>query len=904
MAPIKTCVLGTGLAGLTFHAPFVLALPEFELVAILERNPQSAGGKLHDRFGVAVRIHNSLEQVVNDPEIELVIVGTPNSTHYGYAKAALEAGKHVLVDKPIAPTASEARELEALAKSKGLILYPFHNRRFDSDFLALKKLLSLPPSSPNYLGDAVEFETHFDRFRRGIKGSWKEDPGPGQGLVYDLGTHLLDQSVALFGRPNRLTAFVANSRGIGHPDVPDSFTVTLHYDAGGKLPRPVTTVARAQLLSVRSPQPRYYVLGTKGSYVKYGVDVQEDQLNGIASPNEIHSERFGVEPESIWGTVECLEEDDLTMKKTIWPSEPGRYADLFRNLAAAIRDGADLAIPWAEAASVIELVELAHKSAKEGATIVVPSTTMTLVDIRVELPAFSRSINVQVPDSATIQDVKEEISRVCVGSPRVDGQRVIWRGRPLVNTERIQELWKSPEEPRIVHLAVHPSAWSSAPPEVPQRPFVAPAVPAPLPSFSIPSVAPAPAAVPPQPTDYRPLAYVSARHEQAISALEQSPVQRLAPETLVMRSAAVDVVENHGWQWPNVLDEEFPFPERGGVKYERTILNGQTYLRLVDSTSQPTAIQLHALKVLSVTFSILAIPTPAAPPPPPITTVMHTLPEVNALLQQLGVPVAVGRNGVNVAPNVLAQQPVPVPAAAPAAPEIPLRPLLVPLFLLMLRTAVLLYFFAPARKPVIGILIIAWMLYEVWRPIREGLIRGWNQAAAERAAQRGQGPPGQAQQQQPQQQPQQQQQGGAPAAPMPNLPDRRRAANELDQQVDAIFDGLANFNIENEQDVFRRNAPEPGLASKIATFVTLFVSTLHPAVWNRRRAVLRQRETQVRVDANARAAELLDTNPEDAEQRARLERQQQLIAQHNERPQWIREYIGRVVEGVYVDEAD
>ncbi|KAF7301390.1 NAD binding rossmann fold [Mycena indigotica] len=374
MAPIKTCVLGVGLAGLTFHAPFILALPElFTLVAILERNPHSEGGKLHERFGVTVKIHNTIEQVLQDSDIELVIVGTPNSTHYSYAKAALEAGKHVLVDKPIAPTATEARELDVLAKSKGLVLYPFHNRRHDSDFLAVKKLLTLPPSSPQHIGEVVEFETHFDRFRRGINNSWKAEPAPGIGHTYDLGTHLIDQCLDLFGRPQKLTAFIANSRGVGHPDVDDSFTILLHYAAGGRLTRPVTAIARAHFLSVRSPQPRYYIMGTKGSYIKYGVDVQEDQLKAISSPKAIHTDDFGVEPENLWGTLECLEADDVTMNKSLWPSEKGSYVNLFKNLASAIRDGAELEIKWEEAATVMELIELAYRSAKEGKTVLVPA---------------------------------------------------------------------------------------------------------------------------------------------------------------------------------------------------------------------------------------------------------------------------------------------------------------------------------------------------------------------------------------------------------------------------------------------------------------------------------------------------------------------------------------------------
>jgi predicted dehydrogenase len=175
LSPIKTCVLGVGLAGLTFHVPFVLALPElFTLTAVLERNPQTPGGKVQQRFGVTTKIHRTIEEVVNDPEVELVIVGTPNDTHYPLAKAALEAGKHgkqnsfaqkrlsitlVLVDKPVTETVKEANELAAIAKAKGLVLYGYQNRRWDSDHLALKRLLSLPSSSPLSLGNLLEFES-------------------------------------------------------------------------------------------------------------------------------------------------------------------------------------------------------------------------------------------------------------------------------------------------------------------------------------------------------------------------------------------------------------------------------------------------------------------------------------------------------------------------------------------------------------------------------------------------------------------------------------------------------------------------------------------------------------------------------------------------------------------------
>ena len=176
--PINTCVLGVGLSGLTFHVPFILALPDiFTLHSVLERNPQSSRGKVYDRFNVTVKIHRNLDQVLKDSDVELVIVGTPSHTHYSIAKAALEAGKHgrhitshlsskfkgisVLVDKPVTATSKEAKELGQIARANNLVLYAFQNRRWDADFLALKRLLSLPESSPQSLGNIVEFESQY-----------------------------------------------------------------------------------------------------------------------------------------------------------------------------------------------------------------------------------------------------------------------------------------------------------------------------------------------------------------------------------------------------------------------------------------------------------------------------------------------------------------------------------------------------------------------------------------------------------------------------------------------------------------------------------------------------------------------------------------------------------------------
>ncbi|PIL36909.1 hypothetical protein GSI_00599 [Ganoderma sinense ZZ0214-1] len=382
MAPIKACVVGLGLGGLTFHAPFILALPHlFTLHAVMERNPTAPGGKLQARFGESpakgVIIHRTFDTVLADPEIELVVISTPSSTHFDLAKQVLEAGKHVLVDKPVTAQFSQAQQLLALAKSKNLVLYPFQNRRWDSDFLALKKLLDLPADHPQSLGTLYEFESRFDRFRADLKGTWKDLPLDANGLVYDLAAHTIDQVLVLFGRPTKLTAFKENIRGIGDKEVDDAFTIFLHYPpraaASGLQPTSFTAILRGHILSVRSPQVRYVVRGTQGTFLKYGVDVQEDQLKVIPSPRDItQSEGYGVEPEEIYGTVENLDGEGKVVK-SIWSStERGQYIKLFENVAAVIRDGAEQAVKWEESAEVVELIELAYKSSAEERTLPVP----------------------------------------------------------------------------------------------------------------------------------------------------------------------------------------------------------------------------------------------------------------------------------------------------------------------------------------------------------------------------------------------------------------------------------------------------------------------------------------------------------------------------------------------------
>ncbi|KZT72719.1 NAD(P)-binding protein [Daedalea quercina L-15889] len=382
--PIKMGVVGVGFGGLTFHIPFILALSQhYILHAVVERNPSAPGGRIKERFGgdVAgrVKIYRTYEELVHDPEVELIVVTTPNHTHFEFAKQALEAGKNVLVDKPVTATAAEARVLGEIAKTKGLVLYPYQNCRFNADFLALRKLLELPAGHPQSLGTLVEFESRYDRYRTAIKGSWKDVPSPGTGLTYDLGSHLVDQALVLFGRPTKITAFIENVRGIGSAEVDDCFTILLHYPSRprhvGVQPTSFTAILRSHILSVCSPQLRYVVRGTTGTYVKTGLDVQEQQLKAYTDPADIIKDpAYGVEAETLYGTLENLSvvQGGVEIVRSTWPTAArGNYAELFVNLAEVIREGKEALVKWEESADVIDIIEKAYRSAREGRTVTI-----------------------------------------------------------------------------------------------------------------------------------------------------------------------------------------------------------------------------------------------------------------------------------------------------------------------------------------------------------------------------------------------------------------------------------------------------------------------------------------------------------------------------------------------------
>jgi predicted dehydrogenase len=283
-------IIGFGLGGRVFHAPFVNATPGLRLAAILQRKGNEAA-----KAYPATEIVRSLDEMLADKTIELVVVTTPNATHFELAKQALEAGKHVVVDKPFTATSEEALKLSQLAKSKGLLAIPFHNRRWDGDFLTVKKLIA-----EHAVGRLVTFESHFDRFRPVPReGIWQEAENPANGMLFDLGPHLVDQALALFGLPDSITASVRSDRD--DTAIEDAFDITLSYPGANGMR--LLAHCRTSYLACDN-SPRFLLHGTRGSFRKHGLDPQEPALVGGAKlPKQGSPEVWLQEGESAWGTL-------------------------------------------------------------------------------------------------------------------------------------------------------------------------------------------------------------------------------------------------------------------------------------------------------------------------------------------------------------------------------------------------------------------------------------------------------------------------------------------------------------------------------------------------------------------------------------------------------------------------
>ncbi|ARZ01044.1 oxidoreductase [Yersinia ruckeri] len=334
---IKVGLVGYGYASKTFHAPLIVGTPDMSLVAI---SSSDASKVLAD--WPSMTVVNDPQLLFEDPAIDVIVIPTPNDTHFPLAQRALAAGKHVVVDKPFTVTLSQANELKRQADEAGLLLSVFHNRRWDSDFLTVKSLLK-----EGTLGDVVYFESHFDRFRPEIRQRWREQPGVGSGIWYDLGPHLLDQALQLFGLPETLNVDLGLLRP-GAQSV-DYFHATLGYSRR-RVVLHGTVLAAAETA-------RYIMHGTKGSYIKYGLDPQEDRLKAGESLPQID---WGYDMRD--GVVTLSQNGELT--ETPLLTIPGNYPAYYAGIRDAILNGAANPVPAADAIQVMELIELGLESDK------------------------------------------------------------------------------------------------------------------------------------------------------------------------------------------------------------------------------------------------------------------------------------------------------------------------------------------------------------------------------------------------------------------------------------------------------------------------------------------------------------------------------------------------------------
>lgn len=336
---IKTAVIGYGLSAKTFHLPFITLQPQLELVAISSSQPE-----LRLDYPEITHYQNA-DELIRLSDAELVVITSPNDSHYLLAKQALLAGKHVLVEKPFVLTEADGRELFELADIEQRQLFVFHNRRFDGDFLTLQQLLQSVE-----LGSIRYFESHFDRFRPVPRPRWREQQGEGTGILYDLGPHLIDQAIALFGAPEALTARCRALRQ--GSDTVDYFHLMLHY--GDK-----EVVLHSSPFSAL-PTTRFILQGDLGSYHKTGLDPQEDALRSGQKPKGLN---WGLEPEVMYGVLAKAD------GQRTYPTLAGNYQLFYQQLVAALQDGKASPVSSTQALQGIRLIELALQSQQLGRTV-------------------------------------------------------------------------------------------------------------------------------------------------------------------------------------------------------------------------------------------------------------------------------------------------------------------------------------------------------------------------------------------------------------------------------------------------------------------------------------------------------------------------------------------------------
>jgi predicted dehydrogenase len=346
LAEIAVGLIGFGLAGRAFHAPVIRAVAGLGLLAILDRSGSGAAEAYPD-----VRVVRSLEEMLAMPEIRLVVVATPNESHYELARRAMEAGREVVVDKPFTPTMEEAIALVHFARDHKRLLTVYQNRRFDGDFQALCDLVKA-----GKLGRIVRFECSFDRYRPKPKEqAWREQARPGAGILFDLGPHLIDYALVLFGLPDAITADVRAERDGAVVD--DSFDITFHYGNG------MRAVLRSTMLAAR-PRPRFLVHGTRASFFKQGFDPQEMNLRSGRIPA---AGPWGAESEARWGLLTASEGDGF-VEERIAPAQCD-FRNYYQNVRDTMLGTAQLAVTPEWALDVMQALLLARESSERRTTI-------------------------------------------------------------------------------------------------------------------------------------------------------------------------------------------------------------------------------------------------------------------------------------------------------------------------------------------------------------------------------------------------------------------------------------------------------------------------------------------------------------------------------------------------------
>lgn len=352
--PLRVGLVGYGLAGSVFHAPLIAATQGLTLDTVVTSNPErqaQARAEYPD-----VRVAASADELwARADELDLIVVASPNKTHVPLATAALEAGLPVVVDKPVAGTAAQARALAELAEERGLLLSVFQNRRWDNDFLTLRRLIA-----DGELGEVYRFESRFERWRPQLKGGWRESGDPAEigGLLYDLGSHVVDQALVLFGPVTSVYA-EADVRREGARTDDDTF-IALTHESGVRSHLYVSATT-AQL------GPRFRVLGSKAGYVKHGLDPQEAALRDGSRPGASGA-AWGAEPEELWGRLGAGE-SPVTGGGSPVPTLPGDYPAYYAAVARALHAHGPNPVTAQEAAAALDVLEAARRSAAEKVTV-------------------------------------------------------------------------------------------------------------------------------------------------------------------------------------------------------------------------------------------------------------------------------------------------------------------------------------------------------------------------------------------------------------------------------------------------------------------------------------------------------------------------------------------------------